>query len=344
MSKKIVVLCPGWAKTGGPEALHQLVNKIDANICYYGERNDIVIGYYKNHYNVREAKISDIKDNILVFPEVVDPKYAVSLGASGNWVWWLSANRNYPARDYAGIGNLCQSEYAASIVRLLNGKFLYLTDYISNFHAEESSRGQKKKDIIVYGPKSAFFAFLLKATDSRLPLEPIIGKGKDQTIKMLSSSKMYIDFGWHQGRDRMPREAALYNCLVIMDRLGAADNDVDYPLKDEYKLDIEDIKGAAVSLKKYLKEYDERITDFSAYKDWIKKQEAQFTGEAEEFTEKAEEPSSYSNGILNEDIDRYVLLKQRESFYHRRVNELMSNKVMRGGSLALRLLLNRLKR
>jgi len=47
---------------------------------------------------------------------------------------------------------------------------------------------------------------------------------------------MYIDFGTHPGKDRIPREAALRNCIVLTNRNGAADNNVDVPIPNEYKI------------------------------------------------------------------------------------------------------------
>lgn len=344
--KKIIVLCPGSVKTGGPEALHQLVHAVrinspcEAYICYYGDRNEKIIKHYKSLYKVDEIELTGIKGNVLVFPEIVDPRYAVSLGADHNWAWWLSVNREYPAKYYIGIGNLCQSEYAASIIRLLKGKPLLLTDYLSSFHHQESHKKISKKDIIVYGPKSVFVALLLQIHDPRLPLKPVIGKNKNQTTELFSRAKIYIDFGWHQGRDRMPREAALYDCIVVTNRLGAANNDIDCPIKEEYKLDMNNIAGVTSCLRKYLKEYETRVLDFIPYKDWIKSQEQQFFEEVKIFAQQAENHDLYSFGEVNKEIDEYILLKQKESFFHRQITKLLFNSIIRNVLLLVAIAFN----
>ena len=48
---------------------------------------------------------------------------------------------------------------------------------------------------------------------------------------------LYIDFGNHPGKDRLPREVALNGCCVITGRRGAAKNDVDIPIPNGYKFD-----------------------------------------------------------------------------------------------------------
>ena len=52
----------------------------------------------------------------------------------------------------------------------------------------------------------------------------------------LSQAKVYIDFGGHPGKDRIPREAALCGCCVVTGRRGAAGNDVEVPINQSYKL------------------------------------------------------------------------------------------------------------
>lgn len=56
-----------------------------------------------------------------------------------------------------------------------------------------------------------------------------------QIIKILDESMVYIDFGNHPGKDRIPREAALRNCIVMTNKSGSAANDIDIPIPAEYK-------------------------------------------------------------------------------------------------------------
>ena len=66
---------------------------------------------------------------------------------------------------------------------------------------------------------------------------PIENMTPDQVQALLAKSKVYIDFGYHPGKDRIPREAAISGCVVITGRRGAAGNDIDINIPDEFKFD-----------------------------------------------------------------------------------------------------------
>ena len=44
-----------------------------------------------------------------------------------------------------------------------------------------------------------------------------------------------MDFGYHPGKDRMPREAALFGNCIITNQKGSAKNNLDIPIKSKYK-------------------------------------------------------------------------------------------------------------
>ena len=58
-----------------------------------------------------------------------------------------------------------------------------------------------------------------------------------QVQELLAQAKIYIDFGNHPGRDRIPREAAISGCVVITGKRGAAANDIDINIPAEFKFD-----------------------------------------------------------------------------------------------------------
>ena len=53
--------------------------------------------------------------------------------------------------------------------------------------------------------------------------------------ELFKKSKVYIDFGYHPGKDRIPREAAVNDCCIITNREGSAKNNIDIPIFDKYK-------------------------------------------------------------------------------------------------------------
>ena len=48
------------------------------------------------------------------------------------------------------------------------------------------------------------------------------GFNTKQIINIYNKTKVYLDFGYHPGKDRMPREAALFNNCIITNKKGSA--------------------------------------------------------------------------------------------------------------------------
>lgn len=95
-----------------------------------------------------------------------------------------------------------------------------------------------KKNIVAYNPRKGF-----EVTEQLIKLapdidwRPIENMTPAQVQQLLAQAKIYIDFGNFPGRERLPREAALSNCVVITGRRGAAANDIDINIPAEFKFD-----------------------------------------------------------------------------------------------------------
>jgi hypothetical protein len=61
------------------------------------------------------------------------------------------------------------------------------------------------------------------------------GYNREQLAEIFLSSKIYIDFGHHPGKDRLPREAAIHGCCVITGKNGSAQNSIDVNIPQECK-------------------------------------------------------------------------------------------------------------
>ena len=77
--------------------------------------------------------------------------------------------------------------------------------------------------ILLYNPK--------KGLDKVLPIIeqtpwlkwiPLINLTEEDMIAYMHLAKVYVDFGNHPGKDRIPREAAICGCCVITNREGSA--------------------------------------------------------------------------------------------------------------------------
>ncbi|MGC8677909.1 MAG: hypothetical protein ACP5UF_06830 [Hydrogenobaculum sp.] len=80
---------------------------------------------------------------------------------------------------------------------------------------------------------------------------------RDQVIETLQKAKVYIDFGNHPGKDRIPREAAILGCCVITGKRGSATFFEDVPIPEEYK-------------------FEERYQDFNYYRQVIRNEPTKF--------------------------------------------------------------------
>lgn len=275
-NSKIYVLCPAYVKTGGPELLHQLVNKlhnrnIDAYIVYMGIEKDnpnYIADDFKS-YNVKyifEEQIEDKMENILIIPETLMKKVN-DFKKIRKVIWWLSVDnykKNFmfiPALKLCGLKyavkllingtiifhkkdykkaeyNLCQSYYAIDYLKQRNvPNIIYLSDYINKAFMDENKE-IRKLDNVLYNPKKGYkFTKKIIQKSPNLNWIPIKGLTMKQVKNLLLESKVYIDFGNHPGKDRFPREAAMCNCCVITGKRGAAKYYEDVGISDEFKFD-----------------------------------------------------------------------------------------------------------
>ena len=69
------------------------------------------------------------------------------------------------------------------------------------------------------------------------------GLSPHEAAELLRSSTIYIDFGHHPGRDRIPREASSAGCAVLSTQLGAARFTEDMPLPDwSFFSDVDELR------------------------------------------------------------------------------------------------------
>jgi hypothetical protein len=112
---------------------------------------------------------------------------------------------------------------------------------------------------------------------------PIIYMDQQHVISTLRQAKIYIDLGAHPGRDRIPREAAMHGCVVIVSFRGAARNDLDMPIPMTNKIPNGMTDEEITSLiHQYMVEYEYRIEDMNEYREWIRAAESRFAEEIQE--------------------------------------------------------------
>ena len=137
--------------------------------------------------------------------------------------------------------HLAQSEYAYHFLKdnkIPTEKIKILSDYINTeyFLMKNENTTVSKENIIVYNPKKGKrYTRMIMKKGTDMTFIPIINMNNEEVIMQMMKAKIYIDFGPHPGKDRMPREAALLNCCIVTGRRGAAAyKDVDIPEKYKY--------------------------------------------------------------------------------------------------------------
>lgn len=266
-ARKIYVCCPAGVVTGGPELLHQLVDTLrglghDAYISYYPFDEPASCPAPYRHYDTSQAIIEDAPHSLVIVPELGAHLLGQFKQARGA-IWWLSVD------NYAGsTGDSWLRDQLTRARRLVNGTWLprfmlkdrlhfvqshyaaeflaeagipsaHLSDYLGAAHLGPRRRADwARQNFIAYNPKKGkAITQRLIAQNPTFDFRPIENMTSEQVAQLLATAKIYIDFGNHPGKDRMPREAAMAGCCVITGRRGSAKFTEDIAIEDAYKLD-----------------------------------------------------------------------------------------------------------
>lgn len=183
--------------------------------------------------------------------------------------------------------HLCQSIYAKDYLNkkehISTSKIKYLSDYINDLYVEvvDDSLKKEKKDVVLYNPKKGlkFTKKIIKAAKNKnWKWVALKGMSNLEVQNYLTTSKVYIDFGNHPGKDRFPREAAISGCCVITDKKGAANYFEDLPIPDKYKFEDKEsnINKIINEIGNCINDYDIAIKDFENYRNYIKGEKKAF--------------------------------------------------------------------
>lgn len=183
--------------------------------------------------------------------------------------------------------HLHQSEFARQYLETHGlGPTSPLGDYINDDYLDQIANPPvvQRENLITFNPlkgpertRAIVNELLARGIDVRST--PIQGYTRDQVRDLLSRAKLYIDFGNHPGKDRIPREAAAMGACVIVNRRGSAGNTIDVPLSDDYKVDDE-IRGfaseAAEKICAVLADFERHARQFDPYRTRIASEHDEF--------------------------------------------------------------------
>lgn len=176
-----------------------------------------------------------------------------------------------------------QSHYA---MNFLHGIGVHNVEYISDYlRADFVEQAQyvnlkNKQDIVVYNPKKGmeFTQKIIKAAKGSIKFVPIENMTIQEVITLLASAKLYIDFGNHPGKDRIPREAAILGCCVITGLNGSAKFNKDLSIPDDYKFANKhrNLVPIIAKIQDTLINYNDCWYDFNYYREQIKGEQSEF--------------------------------------------------------------------
>lgn len=281
----IYIYTPQGFKTGGIELLHQLCHElnnhedINAYIWYSDPNKAYIPSVYAEYGN--EFRVTDLppKGSVLIFPEswvrkANEPRYKDYQKV----IYFMSVyyyEANIPKDQYMVFPEntifLSQSWYAYWYLQGKHIESIYVTDYLNDEYMTADLRKPRKRQIL-YNPKKGLE--VTKRIMAELPDEkfvPIVNMTVAEIKSLMEESMLYIDFGNHPGKDRIPREAAMCGCCVITNREGSAAYYEDVSIPNEYRIDMtcENSLDEAVRMIKYcLNHYDDYLlsADFMEYR------------------------------------------------------------------------------
>lgn len=315
--KTIFVACPGNALTAGPEAIHQLVADLNrlgqpASVVYFPFDRSFEAPPPYRKYAAPIAPYRDQAGDLIIFPEIVTT-YALKVQHAQAAIWWMSVNNftcvryGRPWRDkiryfkyllkglrpWGGIKSLkhlrhfAQSHYALDFLAAHDIQADLLSDPIpvyttSGYQAELAKKLPlaNRRNRILYNPhKGANITRKLMQTFPHWQFMPLVGYGREQLAEIFIGSRLYIDFGHHPGKDRLPREAAIHGCCVITGIYGSAANALDVPINSGYKLDDKDprfTRKFALIVQRIFDDFAVCTKDFEIYRRTIALEQTEF--------------------------------------------------------------------
>ena len=310
----VYILAPANRTSGGPELAHQMchrINELSPGTAYmiYVDLN-LPIGEdlgvdtpvpeaYKIYgtEHITDYSAVDKKENVFVFPEGLTLSIPFIKNAR-KVLWWMSVDNYIISTKETNLErirnevslHLYQSYYSKDYVEknIPNANGMYLSDYINDAHGQFIFPAYLRQDIALYNPAKGFNDLkpLIDKT-SWLKWIALTGLDVEHMVFMMQNSKIYVDFGNHPGKDRIPREAAANGCCVITNKKGAAAFEGDVPIPEKYKFEepsksLDELDSLLHDICANFKDYQD---EFESYRKMIAGEKEVFNKDCEKFLE-----------------------------------------------------------
>lgn len=300
---KVYIQCPANFVTGGPEFLHQVCaglrdNDIDAYMYYENNLspNPQPECYTARYNNPYVTSIPDTLAAALIVPEIyVSSLFNTRYKKFKKLILWESVNF-YLTQVPAFLLNifpentihLYQAQYIKDFLtfaRVPEKDQIPVTDYISeeflNIQNIQIDDSKKENLISFYVPKGNEFTLVVlqhlkeKYNYQFLPLE---NYSTEELINIFTRSKVFLDFGYFPGKNRMYREASTCRNIIFTSPFGAARDKRDVNIKDKYKIFPNDDNIIVVEdrIKDCIENFDKYIIDFDELREEVFKEKEIF--------------------------------------------------------------------
>lgn len=301
---RVFILAPANVATGGPELLHQfarcLTKRGIETYMVYPDADGIncpVPEVYWKYDNRYVSQYIDSGDSVLVLPET--QIHHIDLCQKGTaMVWWLSVNNYF--RSYKSlvtesspdvfrlklrknVVHFAQSHYAKMFVTQHFGITPsplkdFINDDIMEFAAFHQKTYERKK-LCLYNPSKGYHHLepVIRACRNDIRWEPLSGYQPLEMASLMCQARLYVDFGDHPGKDRIPREAAVCGCCILTNRRGSAAYQEDVGIPETYKIeDTGQIDAVLEKIYDLVDHYGERIHEYSAYRNAVRAEKMEF--------------------------------------------------------------------
>ena len=199
------------------------------------------------------------------------------------------------SKNYVQANNLYNCEYVRGHLQkegIDNEKMHYLCGPLEDKYLcvckEEIFVG--KEEIIIYSPKKMDMSFFRKVKDAIIERDksirfvPLQNMNREQIFHIEQKAKLYLDFGFFPGPERIPRESVSLYCNIITSNIGAAGNDIDVCIPKEYKFNLtdENVDKIADLSVDMIHNYGRYVDDFEPYREKVKEQINRFDDDIRE--------------------------------------------------------------
>lgn len=269
---------------------------------YESDQNSTPVHNDYKKYNIPYSfKVENSKDNIVIFPETYTYKlWDSKFSQTQKVVWWLSVTfylktlenikkrfekkkfyfikkyfKNYPIPTIdrlksPDISHIAHSFFSIDFLKNSNiNPIGQIAGYMDEIFLEDDNWQEQKENIIIYNAKkNGDYLEKIKKKSPHLTWVALQNMTLDEIVMWMKKAKIYIDFGFHPGREKMPREAVLLNCCLISGKQGSAKFKEDIPIRDEYHFDEtdENIPLIISKLEECLDDFQNKVKDFADYK------------------------------------------------------------------------------